>query len=61
MIWSLLTVCAGVSSAFLLRGFVDGARAGDPEGYLAVGAALFALAAVVTLEKRLSVLTKRGA
>lgn len=60
MIWSLLTVGAGIGSAFLLRGFVDGMRAGDPEGYLAVGAALLAAAAVATFEKRLSLLAGRS-
>ena len=60
MHWSLLTVAAGVGSAFLLRGFVDGARAGDPEYCLAVGAVILGLAAVATLEKRLKALIRHA-
>lgn len=53
MIWSAFTIGAGVAAAFLLRGFVDGARAGDPEYYRALGAMMFAGAAVLALEQRL--------
>ena len=51
--WSLATIASAVGSAFLLRGFVDGARAGDPEYYLFLGAALLGVIAVVCLELRL--------
>ena len=58
MIWSMLTIATGVASAFLIRGFVDGARAGDPEYYLAIGAVMFGLIAAAALEKRLSALRR---
>jgi len=53
MIWSFVTVFTAIGSAFLLRGFVDGSRAGDPEGYLVLGSIILALAAVVALEMRI--------
>lgn len=37
LIWSVLAVGGVIGAAFLLRGFVDGSLAGDPEGYLLFG------------------------
>ena len=53
MLWSTLTITLGVLSAFLLRGFADGARAGDPEYYILLGALACAAIAAATLERRL--------
>lgn len=47
----LAVVVVGGSAicAVLLRGFLDGARAGDPEGYLLAGAILFGIVSSVAL------------
>ena len=52
LIWSLVTVGGIIGASFLLRDFSEGARTGDPEGYLAVGAIILGVLATAALEKR---------
>ena len=53
LIWSMVAVSGTIAAASLLRGFVDGVRAGDPEYYLILGAAILGLVVTVALEKRI--------
>lgn len=51
LILAAATIGGGIVSAVMLRGFVSGARGGDTEYYLAVGALVAAVAATAALYK----------